>query len=104
MVRNHLPTSPRLVWVMIAALLVTPAAAQPVAAPGVPTLAPVIERVAPAVVNIAVMSRAAPERNPLFQDPFFRRFFDLPDQPPVRPQASAGSGILIPVVPGHRDG
>jgi serine protease Do/serine protease DegQ len=42
-----------------------------------PTLSPLMEKVTPAVVNIA--SRSPVEENPLFRDPFFRRFFELPE-------------------------
>ena len=51
---------------------------------GVITMAPLLERTTPAVVNISVQSRAAAAENPLFRDPFFRRFFDLPEQPRER--------------------
>jgi serine protease Do/serine protease DegQ len=60
---------------------------------GLPTLAPMLEKVTPAVVNIAVLVRT-PEENPMMRDPFFRRFFDLPDRP-ARPQVSAGSGVIV---------
>jgi serine protease Do/serine protease DegQ len=61
---------------------------------GLPTLAPLVNEVTPAVVNISVVSRAAPEDNPLFRDPFFRRFFNLPDKP-QRQEQSAGSGVIV---------
>ena len=59
---------------------------------GVITMAPLLERTTPAVVNISVQSREAAAENPLFRDPFFRRFFDLPEQPQARRAISAGSG------------
>ena len=62
---------------------------------GVPTLAPVLENVTPAVVNISVATMVPQRHNPLFRDPFFRRFFDLPDDAPARPQQSAGSGVIV---------
>jgi len=62
---------------------------------GVLTLAPVLDRVTPAVVNISVRSLVPDRRNPLFADPFFRRFFDLPARPPVREVLSAGSGVIV---------
>lgn len=62
---------------------------------GIPSLAPLIRDVTPAVVNIAVTSRAPAANNPLFQDPFFRRFFNLPDELPSQPRASAGSGVIV---------
>src|ERR687898_1627139 len=61
---------------------------------GQPTLAPLVNEVTPAVVNISVASRSPMEDNPLFRDPFFRRFFNLPDRPQRREQA-AGSGVII---------
>ena len=60
---------------------------------GLPTLAPLLEDVTPAVVNIAVITRAPLEDNPLARDPFFRRFFNIPDKP--RQQVSAGSGVIV---------
>lgn len=60
---------------------------------GVPTLAPMLVQVTPAVVNISVMTRNPADSNPLLQDPFFRRFFNIPDQP--RAEQSAGSGVIV---------
>jgi len=76
------------------------AGAQPVFPDGrIPSLAPLIEDVTPAVVNIAVMSASPEEDNPLMQDPFFRRFFGLPDRP--EPQLSAGSGVIVDAANGY---
>ncbi|WP_206202921.1 DegQ family serine endoprotease [Thioalkalivibrio sp. XN8] len=61
-----------------------------------PSLAPVVERTSPAVVNIA--TRGSVElrgNNPFMDDPFFRRFFDMPDQPRRRQTQSAGSGVIV---------
>ncbi len=56
-----------------------PAPAAPDAAP-MPSLAPMVKRVSPAVVNIATRGtiKEQGQRNPLFDDPFFRRFFEQP--------------------------
>jgi Do/DeqQ family serine protease len=63
---------------------------------GIPTLAPLLERVTPAVVNIAVVSQAPAADNPLLQDPFFRRFFNVPESPAqAPPRISAGSGVIV---------
>jgi Do/DeqQ family serine protease len=62
---------------------------------GIPTIAPLLSKVTPAVVNISVVSERPSETNPLYQDPFFRRFFDLPDLPRSQPQMSAGSGVIV---------
>ena len=64
-----------------------------------PSLAPMVKKTAPAVVNIA--TRGSVEvggSNPFLDDPFFRRFFDMPDQqqqPRRRQTQSAGSGVIV---------
>jgi Do/DeqQ family serine protease len=64
-----------------------------------PTLAPMIKKVSPAVVNIATRGtvRERGAQNPLLDDPFFRRFFDVPPDtgPHDRPFQSAGSGVIF---------
>ncbi len=67
----------------------------------VPTLAPLLEKVTPAVVNIAVHGHVAMQTNPLFNDPFFRRFFNLPDIPVEREFRAAGSGVIVDAVKGY---
>ena len=62
-----------------------------------PTLAPMLKQVNPAVVNISTYATRQ-VHNPLMNDPFFRRFFNIPDQPKQRPQRrqnSAGSGVIV---------
>ena len=66
----------------------------------IPTLAPVVSKVTPAVVNISVITRSPIEDNPLFQDPFFRRFFNLPDRP-QRQEQSVGSGVIVDAARGY---
>jgi Do/DeqQ family serine protease len=86
-----------------AALLVSlPAFAALPAAVGdtpVPSLSPMIKRVSPAVVNIATKGtvKQRGQQNPLLDDPFFRRFFDVPPEmgPRERPFQSAGSGVIF---------
>ena len=70
---------------------------------GLPTLAPLLAEVTPAVVNISVESRQTAEMNPLFNDPFFRRFFDMPPMPqtPMPRQMSAGSGVIVDANKGY---
>ncbi len=73
-------------------------------ADGLPTLAPLLAQVTPAVVNISVESRRTAAMNPLFNDPFFRRFFDLqpmPQEPMQRRQMSAGSGVIFDAARGY---
>jgi serine protease Do/serine protease DegQ len=73
--------------------------AAPAARTPSPTLAPVLKEVTPAVVNISVLTRSPLESNPLYQDPFFRRFFNLPDKP--KPRVSAGSGVIVDAARGY---
>jgi len=88
-------------WLLLGALLPAAASAQPAAGPrGLPTLAPVVNQVTPAVVNVSVVTRAPMEDNPLFRDPFFRRFFNLPDRPQRQEQA-AGSGVIVDAARGY---
>ena len=60
-----------------------------------PTLAPLVRRVAPAVVSIAIKGRVAMEQNPIFNDPFFRQFFDIPHGPVEREIQAVGSGVIV---------
>lgn len=62
---------------------------------GLPSLAPVIKQVNPAVVNIATRGHVDVQRNPLFNDPFFRRFFNVPEQQQQREFQSLGSGVIV---------
>jgi serine protease DegQ len=96
------------IWIVVLTLGLTalpghaPVAAQPApAVPTQPTLAPLVEKVAPAVVNISVLSRSPLQDNPLLRDPFFRRFFDLPDPEKLPPQMSAGSGVIVDAGKGY---
>jgi serine protease Do/serine protease DegQ len=78
-----------------------PADAQPM-----PSLAPMVKRVSPAVVNIATRGTIKEEpgqRNPLLDDPFFRRFFDVPpdSKPRERQFQSAGSGVIVDAKNGY---
>ncbi|MEI6459005.1 MAG: DegQ family serine endoprotease [Pseudomonadota bacterium] len=63
-----------------------------------PSLAPIVKRASPAVVNISTRGTVAEKsgRNPLFDDPFFKRFFDAPEMAPRQRQfQSAGSGVVV---------
>jgi len=66
----------------------------------VATLSPLVKKVAPSVVNIAIKGRVAEEQNPLFNGPFFRRFFNLPELPAEREIRAASSGVIVD--PSHR--
>jgi serine protease Do/serine protease DegQ len=76
-----------------------PAHAQSGAENAMPSLAPMIEDVSPAVVNISVSGSVA-VNNPLAQDEFFRRFFQLPPEGPREVQ-SAGSGVIVDAAQGY---
>lgn len=60
-----------------------------------PTLAPMLEKVTPGVVNIATEGKVQLQQNPLFNDPFFRRYYNLPNQPLERKTSSLGSGVIV---------
>jgi len=65
-----------------------------------PSLAPMIDRVTPAVVNINTRTRVQ-VRDPFFDDPVFRRFFNMPNQPRERVQQSLGSGVIVDAAKGY---
>jgi Do/DeqQ family serine protease len=67
-----------------------------------PTLAPVLREVTPGVVNVSVISRsqATPGSNPLLDDPFFRRFFDIPELQEPTPRQGVGSGVIVDAAEG----
>jgi Do/DeqQ family serine protease len=63
------------------------------------SLSPMLKKVNSAVVNISTFSTQE-VYNPLLNDPFFRHFFQIPDQMPQQPkqqrqQQSAGSGVIV---------
>jgi Do/DeqQ family serine protease len=93
------PTALSLIWACFL-LALTPArlaAALPASVAGqqLPSLAPMLERVMPGVVNISTVTRQAVADHPLLQDPFFRRFFDVPRGTRERENQSLGSGVVI---------
>ncbi len=65
-----------------------------------PSLAPMLDQVIPAVVNIATQGRVRTQ-NPLMEDPFFRRFFNMPNMPQERRATSAGSGVIVDAAEGY---
>jgi Do/DeqQ family serine protease len=66
----------------------------------VQTIAPVVSRVTPGVVGISVRGRVR-EDNPLLQDPLFRRFFNLQQQPMERETQATGSGVIVDAAQGY---
>jgi len=79
-----------------------PLAAQQAQVPASPTqvkysFAPLVKKVQPAVVNVYASRTEQVARNPLFDDPFFRKFFgDGNVQRPGGPTAqSLGSGVIV---------
>ncbi len=64
-----------------------------------PSLAPMLKKVNSAVVNISTFT-TQDVYNPLLNDPFFRQFFQIPNQAQPqqrtqRRQQSAGSGVIV---------
>jgi serine protease Do/serine protease DegQ len=78
----------------------------PVADSPMPSLAPMVKRISPSVVNIATrgtVKEKPGQRNPLMDDPFFRRFFEVPPdaKPRERQFQSAGSGVIVDAKNGY---
>jgi serine protease Do len=59
----------------------------------VPTLAPLVREIAPSVVNISVHGRVK-EDNPLYREPLFREYFEVPKQL-EREIKAVGSGVIV---------
>src|SRR5688572_26356233 len=79
--------------------LMQPAAAQDRRVPNSPaelkmSFAPIVQRTSAAVVNVYA-AKTVQNRNPLLDDPMFRRFFGVPGQQPNQMQRSLGSGVLV---------
>ena len=85
---------------LIATLAAAPAPALADIPPGQATIAPMLKQVMPAVVNVSITSKVEMQ-NPLLQDPFFRRFFDIPDQPVEREAQAIGSGVIVDAAKGY---
>ncbi|OAI15778.1 serine endoprotease DegQ [Methylomonas koyamae] len=60
-----------------------------------PSLAPMLEQSMPAVVNISTSTNVRIQENPLMNDPIFRRFFNIPNNPKQQQRNSLGSGVII---------
>ncbi|UFS77420.1 DegQ family serine endoprotease [Tardiphaga sp. 37S4] len=76
-----------------------PAVAQDRRVPTSPTemklsYAPIVQRVQPAVVNVYA-AKTVQNRNPLLDDPVFRRFFGGQGMQPEQMQRSLGSGVMV---------
>ena len=71
----------------------------------IPSLAPMIKRISPAVVNVGTRGTVKENgpSNPLLEDPFFKRFFDVPGEtgPRERTFQSAGSGVIVDAAKGY---
>ena len=88
-----------LALLLVAAGAATPALAQDRRVPASAaelrlSYAPIVQRVQPAVVNVYA-AKMVQNRNPLLDDPIFRRFFGVPGQQPEQMQRSLGSGVMV---------
>src|SRR5689334_7273339 len=87
-----------IIALIAAAALARPAVAQERRLPTPSELrlsyAPVVQHVAPAVVNVYA-AKVVQNRNPLLDDPIFRRFFGVPGGGGNQLQRSLGSGVII---------
>ena len=64
------------------------------------SVAGVVSRITPGVVGISVRGEVR-EVNPLAQDPLFRQFFNLRDQPIARETEAVGSGVIVDAEHGY---
>jgi len=64
------------------------------------SVAGVVSRITPGVAGIAVRGEVR-ENNPLVQDPLFRQFFNLRDQPIERETEAVGSGVIVDAAHGY---
>ena len=76
----------------------------------IPTLAPIIKNATPAIVNISIIPKKREVMNPLFEDPFFNKFFkdfhqfkqfQFEEKEQNNRQQSIGSGVIINSQEGH---
>jgi Do/DeqQ family serine protease len=81
--------------------LATPRQTAPGLNGAMPSLAPVVSQTAAGVVNISTLTRGAETDNPMFADPFFRRFFGVPDRPQQREAQASGSGVIVDAAKGY---
>ncbi|MFZ5679700.1 MAG: Do family serine endopeptidase [Bradyrhizobiaceae bacterium] len=84
---------------LVSSVLAAPALAQDRVVPQSPaqlrfSYAPIVQRVQPAVVNVYA-AKIVQNRNPLLDDPVFRRFFGVPGNQPEQMQRSLGSGVMV---------
>ena len=82
-----------------------PPAGSPAGGATMPSLAPMVAQVSPAVVNISTFTHVRAQ-SPLLSDPFFRRFFNVPEgqlqQRSSKPRAvAAGSGVIVDAAKGY---
>lgn len=98
------PGSGQLRWMLILLILGfgSPSMAVAKSPPPGATIAPMLEKVLPAVVNISTRTRTKIMRHPLLDDPFFRRFFDIPNaRGRERQKQSLGSGVIVDAARGY---
>ncbi len=88
--------------VCLVAIAASASATLPVSVAGqpLPSLAPMLEKTTPAVVNISTTGKVV-VRDPFFDDPFFRRFFDMPERKRERRTKGLGSGVIIDAQDGY---
>src|ERR1700752_2583476 len=85
---------------LISAALTAPAVTQARRAPSSAaelrlSYAPIVQRAQPALVNVYA-AKVVQNRNPLLDDPIFRRFFGVPgNQQPEQMQRALGSGVMV---------
>jgi Do/DeqQ family serine protease len=91
-------------FLLLLVVLSTSQAGLPVAVDGqaLPSLAPMLEKVTPAVVNISARGETRQRIEfSLPNDPFFRRYFDVPGIERIQETQNLGSGVIVDAENGY---
>lgn len=93
------PQTPAVTYAPLAGIGPMPEQNDPTSIPhgqsGPVSYADAVDRAAPAVVNIFTRKLVRRKTHPLFDDPFFQRFFRTNPEPSERMQSSLGSGVIM---------
>ena len=92
----------RLIFLALMLISAPAQSALPFAVDGeeLPSLAPMLEKTTPAVVNIATLGKVQVS-SPLFNDPVFQYFFNLPGVQREQETQSLGSGVIVDAKNGY---
>lgn len=108
--RNFFKTKPIFILILFFVYSTNAALPQFSGSEKIPTLAPILKKATPAIVNISIIPKRSEATNPLFEDPFFNKFFkdfhqfkqfNYEENDSYNKQQSIGSGVIIDSQKGH---